>query len=632
MWFNLIFYTTVILFTTYLFRHPAIRAGGNPRRKKAKLWENQAKLLRVKVSLSLIFLLLIPFIMLDNLQFMKNSMVIRFWVADLAALLGVGFVCVSKRRRELAQSDLEDFSLPSLPPSLQSQLRAAESLKLYAVEPGDGSDDRQLEEAWREEGKLLDPFAALFGILSAPDRYIERAETNIEMAHHTLQAHLSLTINIPDVSHGQTVIIPALWAKKGFLVHNLDLVDREGNPIPRLSQVQTGVALRIVLERLFCKAYLEGFMPSPGDEDDQAMNQLADLVWEVKLEGSEAKAKEVLRSTSVRAGAKLDEEAHRRLERLCELMAGYYLILVETKAFSRCIIQYRKTIPLVWRTEGASQASQPGPAESKSYVRLRMLLGARPQRIGVLVWLPFMARTYRLRVNTSSDEYVISHSLLSETDDRKWDRADKTLRGADNFGAKASVWIQEPAGLPYTQMYIRGLTKASPANRLLAVIQFSEVPPGLLGLATIVSFFLALFITLFTVMSPNHKNLLNSQAAVPPALFLGVLALGVTWLGFSPERESVLRSSMSTRGGLIGVVVVLFGSALLYVNRSWVNKPTIKSLSFFGNLWQWDHLNVWWVATSVASILLFIALAVVFSVRVHRYVRDVKNRSQHEGI
>jgi multisubunit Na+/H+ antiporter MnhB subunit len=226
-----------------------------------------------------------------------------------------------------------------------------------------------------------------------------------------------------------------------------------------------------------------------------------------------------------------------------------------------------------------------------------------------------------LRINGSADQYVIEHSLLYRKEEGAYRAVDEEFSSGD---MKPDVRVEEPSGVPYSHLYVRGLTKEPPTKRLLTVVKFAEVPPGVLGMATLASLLLTLFIVGFTIFSPNHPGLKDPIVALPGFL-VTLLAVLISWMGFNSDRESVLRASMSARSGLVAVIVILLASVLLYANK-WIYRPT-RSLEFFGGSWEWSDLNVWWIGLSCVSILVSLTLLVVFAVRTLRYMRVIKGRN-----
>jgi hypothetical protein len=91
-------------------------------------------------------------------------------------------------------------------------------------------------------------------------------------------------------------------------------------------------------------------------------------------------------------------------------------------------------------------------------------------------------------------------------------------------------------------------------------VLFGEVPPGTLGMAVITAGAIASLVWV--------AGQIMSHGKMPPdiaALILGLPAVAVSWFGFTTDRESVLKCSVTARASLIASGLVSFGAVGLYL-------------------------------------------------------------------
>src|SRR2546430_2227280 len=103
---------------------------------------------------------------------------------------------------------------------------------------------------------------------------------------------------------------------------------------------------------------------------------------------------------------------------------------------------------------------------------------------------------------------------------------------------------------------------------MATVVRFDEVPPGVLGSATIVSLLTTSLVVFFAAIGTNR----NYSSGLP-AFLLALPAFAASWLGISSDSYRILRTSLMARLGLIGVGLVSIASSLLFLGQSLGLKP-----------------------------------------------------------
>ncbi|MHB9857742.1 hypothetical protein [Streptomyces sp. YIM S03343] len=580
-------------------------------------WNNAHVWLCAKWSLFILALLFSTYAIVDNLSATPWNYRLLAGFAGVACLFGLLLAQLKRRSLINPQSIPQDQSRPVGFTQLQ-RARAIESL------------DHFLNHEFQKDLTGMQHFLlTVEEAITTPDAYLDYAETCVTIKHHSIEANVSLTYNIPQIDHGKNLFLPVIWAQKGSVQQDLELTDRENKYLPRLTQGQTKAILSIVIESLFCEAYCRGDLPD--SKDDRALrNTLVDHVWTVGPLDT-ADREDVLNKLNKRLGhgandTQAAQPAHERLIALYKILCDYYVILAEVKTYSRCIIRYKRTLPVAWGLTTTVGSPSIG-SESRVYSHIRLLTGGHPNKIFLPIWVPFLARAYRLTVRGSDDQYITGASLLCRRDSETvWRQFPVAAAEEPPPEIEPYFRSQPPSGLPYTLFYIRGLARAPQIARVLSIIRFTEVPPGVLGMATISNALMTLFITCFTLLSIRYNALLTPQSALPGLIF-GLVIAAIPLFGIATDRDSVLRASASARLGLLGLVATYLFGAFLYFNLRWMKKAT-DTITILG-FWTLHSVNLWWLGLSCASLLITITLTVILICRTYRYLRDVKRRSNY---
>lgn len=460
-------------------------------------------------------------------------------------------------------------------------------------------------------GYEVDDLELLGDMLMRPDLYMQRAVVDAEIHHQKLMVTTSLDIYIPHRYRidDKLVLIPMAWARKGELFQDLEVKDKAGHAISILSRWETKALISLIVQQLFRLAYCDGQPPATGEQKARCA-AVRDCVWMDDAEPQDG-MQSTLRAARVEAmqANTFNETVHRNLLRLCLLFGEYYVLLTRVKVNPHAIVRYGKTTPLY--AELGSIKENP----VKYYIRL--LLGARPHRIVAPIDLPFMVSSYHFRLTGEPGLYVKSHYLLDMDRNRQILNRDFEKRP----NPKPSVRLEEPSGLPYAHLYVRNFSFVHD-RRMATVITFNEVPPGTLGMASVVSAVTSALLVGFTIVREHHQELAKINS-FPPFL-LAFLALLASWLGFSSDREVLLRASLLGRLGLIATTVLSLASALLYTAGQWLNKP-VFTVSLIGGNWV-PRVNAWWFALSSISLALTATLCVAFGRAARSYARATGRR------
>ncbi|WP_346105007.1 hypothetical protein [Nonomuraea maheshkhaliensis] len=457
------------------------------------------------------------------------------------------------------------------------------------------------------EGMEYDP-ELFFDMLRQPHRFIERVVEEAEIRDQCLRLKASLTLNIPRRRRGRKIVIPILWIQKGIFLDNFDVEDSEGHSIPILPLARSRGLLTVTTLRAL-RAIYPPVPPRIADDYEAAARTVLNHIWTIGTrEILPLTPLQQLRDVFIR-----NSEAwrlHKQLSILCEMLKGYYPLIAEVKRGSRIIIKTSKTVPLFQQRGDRVKDRLLGP--------IRFLMGSKPRIFNLPLHWPHLAAEYHFRMQGEPGRYVSAHYLRNLNNEGA-----PALRVEDVFPPpgppdktpRPYVRIRYKSGLPYAHLYIRGLDMVSQPPRMSTVVEFAEVPPGTLGLATGASVFTTALIALFS-QSPFDNNVNNF-----PSFLLTFAVLAVSWLGFAADKDSLLRAPLTARVGILYIILASLSAVLLRT----IQPPWAKSRNVFLSFWGVPmSINFWWLVLVGMSIYVSLHLLIVFAARCYRYRKLVR--------
>jgi len=408
---------------------------------------------------------------------------------------------------------------------------------------------------------------ALFGRMLIDDReYHTRITEEATAVGEILQSTITLTFACQEADlaplrrpegHTSTVLlVPMLKATIGTLLDNVNPADADGGSIPLLSQRDTRGLLAFVLEGLFDSTF------GPDDPDRESIlfelrrlvckvGRIPDATWDTLFDSA----------VRGRAATPPLEE----LRRFCKFFALNYVLVAEIPVplGNEFVLRYTRMMPVYGRADHRKP-------------RLRVRLGLAPYSFRIPMNLAFSAASYHFWMYTGPNMYVKLHYLQQHLGDASPVGEFRTFRQDDlqELGGGAYLRVRHRQALPHAHLYTRGLHKATP-QQLLMVVNFAEIPPGTLGVATVLAFISTLTMLLLAAVIPDSASA-NGDIL---ALLLAVPGFVATFIGYSMDR--IQRSSLTTLAGLLGVGAVSFGASLLYAltaTPSWM----VVQVSLFG--------------------------------------------------
>ncbi|WP_328967621.1 hypothetical protein [Streptomyces sp. NBC_00239] len=445
-------------------------------------------------------------------------------------------------------------------------------------------------------------------LLTGSDTYIERVFEDVEIQHLTLTINTSVHIATPYGASETRFLFPTIWVEKGALVSNFTIRDRDKKPLPVLPQIKTKAILSVLVDQLLRLAYFQG-RPASGSITAQAAQRLvSECAWRTGMlrERQVERILDRLASRTHLTPGMPETILHETLKRLCTLLAGHYVLITEAKSQNgHTIVECSRTVPLL---------RELGPPTTKGHLR-RVLLGARPDKVSLPLEWPFRASSYHFRLEGEAGEYVTATYLMTIGANERILRNEIPAGAADY----PQIRTEEPSGLPYAHLYLRRFSLFTDQRaRIGTTIEFMEVPPGVLGATVLLSGAIAFLVGAFTWFYPHYIS--PSSLPTFPAFLLAFLAVVPSWLGFTSDRDSILRAPLISRLGLFTVSVLSVASALLYALSPHLDWPP-WNLSFFGQ--GLHEFNGWWFTLTCVSIFNFSFLLAIFITRVRSYTKDL---------
>ncbi|MFE8960992.1 hypothetical protein [Streptomyces iakyrus] len=476
--------------------------------------------------------------------------------------------------------------------------------------------DRQHHARRAVRRQYVDNVAALDifrDLLVCPEWYVERVVEDAEIRDQSLHVQASLSLAVPTLGENDRLLVPLMWAQKGTLLYDLHVEDRDKKMLCLVPQLKVKAALEIVVKHLFVDAYLSGPKEPGAELVRNTVASLRSLVWEMNKPTSQEMASMLRALESLREEAEIGTPErrayHYSLKRLCEVLAKSYMIAVEVQHEPRMVIKLERTVPMV--RSGAGEGIW-----EKVRFGLRVLLGGRPNRVIFPLAWPFWTPSYHFRITGEPGQYVSEHKVQYFSEN-----------GTPLPGARHTFppHTQASVGLPFTHAYLRN-SGTERDRQIQTEVRFSEIPPGVLGTATATSILLATLVTALTWLYPQHLNVTSLPDF--PAFLFAFLGIAVSWMGFSSDVESVLRSSLASRASLAATIVLTLCCAMLYANRKWMTKPTWHFGFFGGSL---HSFNGWWFLAACVVIAVAVTSIGYFLWRTRKYFKIIGRSARAEN-
>ncbi len=422
------------------------------------------------------------------------------------------------------------------------------------------------------------------------------------------------------------LIVPIMRTKKGALQDALDVENFSNASLPTLSQSETKALIGYAIADLFWKAYVDPTGPlnlkeleDRFSDREAALGLILAAVYHREPIDDD---KLYMLNWVLRQYKPANQERASYLLRTIKFLARHYIIAVEVPrpTGNHLIVKYRKSLPLHAQIKTLKD-------------KWRIYLSLRPYRLSIPLWLPFFSTSYHFRIMGPPGQYVEDHYLFrrhgSDADTlitqdylEELSSASMGRIGSIDQGSRVHPYlrVRSPRGLPYAHLYTRDFRFAEPFN-LRTVVEFAEMPPGALGGASLVALVSAILVVTFTLLGPPNSNL--------SALILAAPAIAASWMGVAADNESLLRTSLTTRVGLLVSGLLSFLGGLLYVIQArgkWLG-PIPNVLLFSGHV-HLRNMDTRWLALSGVASFTAAYLVGTSVVRARRYMRDVRRGSR----
>jgi hypothetical protein len=510
-------------------------------------------------------------------------------------------------------------------------------------------DQQELEKAAADVSKRYsaDAIRYFFWSMAGMYSYLTRVDERAKVEHSSLRISTELTLLVNETyrqtqsarqshSSDQAVLIPLIMTTKGRLLDDLQIRDAAGNVLPTLSQYETRGLLAIVVQNLFriakfdhlvARGDLQSHSRVPGTSHDESV-----LMWRV-IQNYVCRVGRARTSTgSYLNEEELDAEISRcvehpklvqtfslewleRIKSLCLGLANNYVIVVELPIdteLNQIIVTYDQLLPIASNTfEGPD--------------RLRARLGLFPNKVDAPLSRALEAQSYHFQLEADPGMYVFDHHLERMGTRRPVRQADLVLNGLQQY---ARVHYEQALGIAHLYMRRQGEPLDDSYLPLKTVVEFRQIPPGVLGAATALSAINTIVITFFAVTLIGFYGRSGRPVGFStdvPALLIALPAFVAAFVGNWADRNILSRTSLRTYGGLLLTMLVSFVAALVYLLDAYVKAHTLVSIDFAWGTERW-RTDVVWLSLAAGSFILTAYLAQELRVQSRYYLGRLRAR------
>ncbi|MGY6655810.1 hypothetical protein ACXIZN_26965 [Amycolatopsis sp. TRM77291] len=475
-----------------------------------------------------------------------------------------------------------------------------------------------LKQLERDEKEVFDrygkPSMAYFvKLLAGLPLFLQRV--NEEAAYQDRYAHMKTTLtfrygnsgpasNLGDIDAQSSLLVPLIVTKRGNLFDNLRVTDSAGAIVPTLSQRESRGLLIATLRTMFGMAALE-HRKSLGEKNElytlraKDENILWNLIQYVVCHGE--KLTEQARAGINEHISEIDHltdefssQWRDSIRAFCGTFAEHYVIVAAPvpPGGQVLVVSYEHDIPVQKSFQGR-------------YDRLRARFGLNPYAIDISLTRVLQSDSYHFQCPAPSGQYIFNHRIAHAGTD-EWLCQDDFILGREQQYAR--VYYQ--SGRPTAHLYVRaqGESRAVRDNDFKTRVDFREVPPGALGVATILALISAVIqcfiLVAHAAITSGDQNIgtdLTAFLLAAPA-FVAVMLGGIT------DAANVAGSSLSTYFGFILTMTLSLFSALAYV---WIgshgNSPEFQVSILEGRV----PVSLSYVWTPIAAVSTLLALYLI---------------------
>lgn len=404
-------------------------------------------------------------------------------------------------------------------------------------------------------------------------RIVECVESDESIHHRTV----SLDIQIPksklrDGSHSTTLLVPFLVQPRGRMIDNFDLHESGGRPISLLSRWETEEVCEALIDTRFSTAFNQRPWPVTALTIETARAKLRSIVSQ-ESKDAKTSVREVFRILNNEDWGASAHEV-KLLESLCALLSRRYFLCAEVSGVdgNRVVIRFSHDT----RADGLPDQAGSRDQKTKRFQRqnlyqlARRLTGQRPFSFRIYTPLALQAGSYHFRMTSPRGFYLAGSefevpNVAASTDPHSFQR----LPFVRFEPAEQLVIGRGRSGLPFAHMYLAHGNEQDPVE-LTASVKFLEVPPGSIGLSTVLSLAVTLVLGISWAFLPDLLRS-DSFSADLPLVFLALPPAAVIVLQPSLEGLDQQRAPLSARLGLLtaGGLAFVAGVYFLLARAIW---------------------------------------------------------------
>jgi len=355
----------------------------------------------------------------------------------------------------------------------------------------------------------------------------------------------------------EMLLLPLVRPEKGTLLDTFSVTDAAGGSVATLSHNRVRGLLAYSLTALFRIAAIDSKNTDDRRTQEAVNAVLAGLIMAVCAPGPIAKQNperrvKILAALQAVDGLPFHESWRDRIRRFCAQYVDFYVVVAEanTPAGKHLVLRYSHRVPCE-------------SATGERLNRWRIRLGLAPTVIDLpLNAFAFQVSSYHLQISSDVGQYVFDHHL-----ERLDTRSPVSQDDLQVDGAQPYVRLHYHEGRPNAHLYVRrqGIDSLQGMDRLKSVVQFREIPPGVMGGATVVAWASTALITFFALTHLGLGDGDDGVATDMPAILLALPAFTAAIIGSWSDLARLRRASLTTYLALFGTMLLSLVSALYFV-------------------------------------------------------------------
>lgn len=447
--------------------------------------------------------------------------------------------------------------------------------------------------------------------------HLHRITDTVRVEDGRLRRSLTLDLTMPTdkVAEGQEPppresrsLIYLMRGERGQLFDNLDVRDASGRSLSVLSQDENKDLASLLLQTQYSAALQRATINADRLDYAYRLGQFISSIPLMTIAGARRTFDRYLRTAEPMAELGITGVDYERLRRLANFLCDRFLVSAEVECgpLDKALVKYSFDTRYREGKEHVDQGSGVTWRESA-----RRALGQTPYSFRFRIPLAFASQSYHFRMDAPARAYCHWQKVLVEDDDPAPGSGTRTrLKEYVPDSRKIQYRTTDAVPNTYSHIYLHGMNRLD-RFPLYARVIFYEIPPGSLGVASIVSLLTSLTLVLVAFFSGVLLSGKSDQAAAIVALVVALPGTMAFWLQPTLDRADLLSAPILSRAGLILSGTLAYLSSLLLL----IVQP-LTPMGFGGLVAVWAILALFAAGNLSASVYL--------TMRWHRGVKDLE--------